>query len=71
MAACVAPAGTLLLITRGRDDADDEGELPWPIAPAELALPASTGLTQVSFEDFLDQEDPPVRRFRVRYVRTK
>ena len=68
MAACVAPAGTLLLITRGRDD---EGELPWPIAPAELALPASTGLTQVSFEDFLDQEDPPVRRFRVRYVRTK
>ena len=69
VAACVAPGGTLLVITRGRDDGADQGDLPWPIAPSELALPASTLLTQTTFEDYLDREDPPVRRFRVRYDR--
>ncbi len=70
IAQCVAPAGTLLVITRGRDDGDHEGDLPWPIAPSELALPAATPLGQTSFEDYLDREDPPVRRFRVRYDRS-
>ena len=69
MARCVAPAGTLLLISRGRDASEDEGELPWPVAPEELS-PADAGLAQVSFEDFFDRESPPVRRFRVRYDRT-
>ena len=69
MAKCVASGGTLLVITRGRDEHAPAGELPWAIAPSELALPADSNLAQVSFDDFVDQEDPPVRRFRVRYDR--
>lgn len=68
-AMCVAPGGTLLVITRGREEGSSEGELPWPIAPSELVLPAAILLDQIGFEDYYDQEDPPVRRFRVRYER--
>ena len=70
MVECVAPGGSLLLITRGRDEDGEEGDLPWPIAPSELALPATSNLTQVGFDDFMDEEEPPVRRFRVQYDRT-
>ena len=27
------------------------------------------GLEEVAFEDYVDDEDPPVRRFRVEYLR--
>lgn len=63
----VAPDGTLLIVARGRDDADPPGAGPWPLTRGEVAGPRENGLVEVRFEDFLDDEDPPVRRFRVEY----
>lgn len=63
----LAPGGTLLVICRGRDPEDGCGSMPWPLTKDELAAFRSQGLDEVRFEDFQDDEDPPVRRFRVEY----
>jgi SAM-dependent methyltransferase len=65
----VAPRGQLLIICRGRDDSDPPGDLPYPLLKRELAQVQRQGLRELSFEDFMDTEEPPVRRFRVRYQR--
>lgn len=67
----VAPGGRLLVVARGRDATDPEGELPWPLTRADLAPLAAGGLREERFEDYLDDEDPPVRRFRVSYRRDR
>jgi SAM-dependent methyltransferase len=69
MAHCVAPGGTLLVIARGRDPSDDPGAMPWPLTKEEFAAFQNLGLAEIRFEDFLDDEMPPVRRFRVEYRR--
>ena len=64
----LAPGGALLLICRGRDPTDPPGEMPWPLTRPELEESArAAGLVEESFEDFVDAETPPVRRFRVVY----
>lgn len=65
----VAPGGTLLIITRGREATDPEGKMPWPLTKEELALFRDSGMKKVSFEDYVDNEAPPVRRFRAVYRR--
>ena len=65
----VAPGGTLLVIARGRDASDDPGAMPWPLTKEELAAFSRFGLDEIRFEDFFDEETPPVRRFRVEYRR--
>ncbi len=45
--------------------------MPWPLTRAELSAFTAVGLEELSFEDFLDLEDPAdpsVRRFRVLYT---
>ena len=69
IAGLLVQGGTLLVICRGRSAADSPGELPWPLTTEELNLFKSGGLRQVHFEDYFDQEEPPVRRFRVEYQR--
>jgi SAM-dependent methyltransferase len=70
LAAFPSRGGTLLVICRGRDQTDSEGQMPWPLLRDELTALETSGLTQVAFEDFWDQhETPPVRRFRARYSR--
>lgn len=69
LASFVAPRGTLLVIARGRDAHEPEGELPWPLTKAELDGFTKLGLDEASFEDFLDDEVPAVRRFRAAYTR--
>jgi len=69
IAAFVKPAGTLLVITRGREPNDSEGKMPWPLTKDELLLFKDQGLKKLSFEDYRDREDPPVRRFRATYRR--
>ena len=59
---CVAPGGALLVIARGREPAEPEGEMPWPLTVAEVEALATGGLVLERFEDLLDDEDPPVRR---------
>jgi SAM-dependent methyltransferase len=67
MVNCVTPGGSLLVIARGRAPNDDPGSMPWPLTVSDLEPFAQSGLKLVSFDDFIDQEDPPVRRFRVQY----
>ena len=65
----VAPGGTLLVITRGREPSDPGGKMPWPLTKEELSLFEDHGLKKVFLEDYLDSEEPPVRRFRATYCR--
>jgi len=67
LAGLVRPGGSLLIVARGREEADPKGDLPWPLTRAELDPLLAAGLTVVRFEDYLDREDPPKRRFRIEY----
>jgi SAM-dependent methyltransferase len=69
IASFVAPGGTLLAVARGREPNASEGKMPWPLIKDELSLFKTVGLNEVSFEDYMDGEDPPVRRFRATYRR--
>ena len=69
MASLVAPGGTLLVIARGREPNEPEGKMPWPLTSEELSIFKSVGLKEFGFEDYMDDESPPVRRFRVTYRR--
>lgn len=62
----IAPGGRLLLIARGRDEDDPEGDLPWPLTRRELSTIAQL-LTTESFEDFVDTGGH--RRFRAVWSR--
>jgi len=64
----VAPGGRLLVVCRGRDDAEEPGGMPWPLSRAELR---ATGLPEVAFEDYWDEREKngATRRFRVEYRR--
>ncbi len=62
--------GLLLVIARGREPSDPEGQMPWPLTRAELSAFTAVGLEELSFEDVLNVEDlgePPVRRFSALY----
>jgi 2-polyprenyl-3-methyl-5-hydroxy-6-metoxy-1,4-benzoquinol methylase len=65
----VAPSGSLLLICRGREESESPGAMPWPLTRRELQSLAGHGLREMSFEDYSDTENPPVRRFRVHYIK--
>ena len=65
LARTVAPGGTLLVVARGRGAEEDRGTMPWPLEREEIDGFQRLGLETASFEEFLDDEIPPVRRFRV------
>ncbi len=65
----LAPAGQLLLICRGRNDDETAIGPPWPLSRSELSQFKFLGLTEQSFEDFPDPEEPATRRFRAVYLR--
>jgi len=69
VAGFVKPHGHLLVIARGRDARDPEGEMPWPLLRGELDPFLELGLELVSFEDYFDHEQPPTRRFRALFHR--
>jgi SAM-dependent methyltransferase len=71
IASFVAPGGTLLVIARGRGPAESGGRMPWPLVERELTLFETRGLEMVTFEDYLDIEEPPVRRFMATYIRNR
>ncbi len=66
----VAPNGYLLFITRARKESDPWGAMPWPLTRREADEFIARGFWEVFFEDYTDQEKPPVRRFRACYQRT-
>jgi SAM-dependent methyltransferase len=69
IASFVRPGGKLLAVVRAREAHEPLGELPWPLTRSEMNEFLAAGLRQDSFEDFLDHEEPPTRRFRALYHR--
>ena len=67
----VAPHGELLVVARGREPGAPEGAMPWPLVRRDLDALRTCGLAELAFEDFLDAETPPVRRFRAHYRRIR
>ena len=63
IAAFVRPGGKLLVIVRGREAEEPEGQMPWPLTRAELGEFVRAELTRQSFEDYFDTEEPPSRRY--------
>ena len=69
IAAFVAKGGHLLVVTRGREDDVEPEELPWPLSRGDLARFETLGLKQIGFEIMMGDEEEPVPRFVVEYVR--
>jgi hypothetical protein len=71
IASFVASGGTLLVISRGREPDEPEGKMPWPLTERDLSFFEAKGLRLISLEDYMDNEEPPVRRFRAAYQRIR
>jgi SAM-dependent methyltransferase len=67
----VKPDGRLFVFARGREESDPTGEMPWPLTAREIRAFEREGLACRSFEDFMDQQTPPVRRFRAVFQRPR
>jgi SAM-dependent methyltransferase len=65
----VKPEGMLLVISRARENSDPKGEMPWPLTREILDEFRLRGLSESTFEDYIDNEEPPVRRFRGVYTK--
>jgi ubiquinone/menaquinone biosynthesis C-methylase UbiE len=66
----LAPEGILLIICRGRNLEEDAGvSPPWRLTKEELSFLEQLGLQKLSFDDYSDLENPPVRRFRIQYLK--
>ena len=69
IAAFVAEGGRLLVVTRGREDDEEPVELPWPLSRRDLNRFEENGLKQIGFEIMMGDEEEPIPRFVVEYVR--
>jgi SAM-dependent methyltransferase len=69
MTGLLGPGGRIFLLCRAREASDPAGELPWPLTREELGLFEAEGLRATSVEIVLDDEMPPVRRFRAFFDR--
>jgi SAM-dependent methyltransferase len=69
IASLVAPGGRVLVLCRAREAGEPLGELPWPLSREELATFEEAGLRATSVDLVLDDETPPVRRFRAFFDR--
>jgi SAM-dependent methyltransferase len=65
----LALPGTLLVICLARDPDGPVGNVPQPLSADDLQLFEKHGLTQERFEDYIDPDISPARRFRVTYRR--
>jgi len=69
MTTLLATAGRVFVLCRARDSGDPLGERPWPLSREELTAFEDAGLRATSIDDVLDDETPPVRRFRAFFDR--
>jgi SAM-dependent methyltransferase len=67
----VVPGGQLLVICRGREAQEDPGQLPYPLTRDEVMTFTDLGLSLEAFEDYLDRESLPVRRFRAEFKKSR
>ena len=61
--------GKLVVVTRGREDDEIPTELPWALSRQDLSRFEKNGFKEISFEEMPGDEDPPIPRFVVEYVR--
>ncbi len=69
LARLVAPGGRLLVIARARDESDPPGQMPWPLTRADIESFQLYGLPPVSIVDFMDPQEPDVRRWKAWYAK--
>jgi SAM-dependent methyltransferase len=66
----VSKKGTLVVVTRGREDDEIQSELPWALSKNDLSQFKKNGLKQTNFEEMLDEDHGDfMRRFVVEYER--
>ena len=65
----VTIGGTLLVVTRGREDDEEPLELPWALSREDLSRFEVNGMKQKGFTQMLGDEDEPIPRFVVEYIR--
>lgn len=65
----VNEGGTLVVVTRGREDDEVPDELPWPMSRRELSRFDQNGLTQTNFKVMSPDEEGEPPRFIARYRR--
>ena len=61
--------GTLLVVTRGREDDEEPLELPWALSREDLSRFDVNGMKQKGFTQMLGDEDEPIPRFVVEYIK--
>lgn len=66
VASLLAPGGSLLVVTRGREPEEHVEGPPWPLSLTELAGFQSAGLLEHTFEEFMDGSIP---RWRIHYLK--
>ncbi|THB64383.1 MAG: class I SAM-dependent methyltransferase [Gammaproteobacteria bacterium] len=59
----VATGGYILFITRARGEDEHQGQMPWPLTRSEVNQFAENGFQKLFFSDYIDNEEPSVRRF--------
>jgi SAM-dependent methyltransferase len=64
VAAMVAPGGTLLVLSAGREEGEEVEGPPWPLTRAEIDAFAAGALEPTLIEDLRDAADPAYRRWR-------
>jgi len=65
----VAPGGTLLVISAGREEGDEPDGPPWPLTRMEIEAFASGDFEPVQIEELRDPSDPFPRRWRAEFRR--
>jgi SAM-dependent methyltransferase len=63
IADCLRPDGLACVVARARESHEPPGSMPWPLTRGELSSFVKAGLTEIELRDFIDDEEPPVRRF--------
>jgi SAM-dependent methyltransferase len=69
VAALVAPGGTLLVISGGREEGEHADGPPWPLTRAEIDAFAAGDLVPVHVEHLRDASERHFRRWRAEYER--
>jgi len=61
--------GELIVVTRGREDDEIPNELPWALSKKDLSRFEANHLKQTNFEEMLGDEEEPIARFVVEYLK--
>jgi len=62
-------SGKLVVVTRGREDDEEPLELPWALSHKDLSRFEYNGLKQIHLEEMLGDEEEPIKRFVVEYLK--